>query len=667
MSLERLQRLLLGRVATPMRFFELCREYVRKLAHEYGGPVVLAFVGPNSRMILPVMAHSAEADGDSHADEVAIFVDMLTVFASQSYVLGSAKNPMSVDDDQNNSRSTALGPKTQKSTSWMFDRLVESIIDGGVVQGSPGFFRAHRGKEVCRHKEEVLIEYECTLQSISSNNEAKHVECRILEPSLGGEVAATGGIDLADAWFIRVFRFAPRTAGPELYLLVIAQENPDNESLFLKLSDEAAIAGYRIIDELRSQVSSVNPRYISRYFQIEIGEKRLEEVLDRAEQGRGMVYGEFLRSLFDGRGHEVSMRRLLRFASEKGLLPRLTAYIPEKGKARRYAKYLLELKTSKPRLARQLAANGNSRVVVVASPRGGVGKTTVSYALARYLAQRGDKTCFVELDLASPTVYTLDKEFEDFLSVDNPVQAWTDPVTHLMDVWSTAKGTIPRKKRLDSVLQHHVFGYDKEDRLHVIGASPRAQRPGDMLAQARAQGGDVRFLRDLIDVLRSKEYKWIFIDTAAGLRDFSMAALLAEVADVALIFAHATKPSLLTALVHLAYWYADEKEETLPIRILALNEVRDIDDSLFKDMDAVDDFAVHWGNSKKNGLLPLESGSFLVDRPDLCAGICRIPWHEPWSRPEGDSDGQLGLRGVAGADGLLKAIGADVEDTDNGS
>jgi hypothetical protein len=659
---ERLQKLLLDETTTPIDFFKLAREYVMKLAVEYGGSFVLALVGPDSRMILPVIAHSDESLDEFRAQEIGIMVDVVTVFASQNFVLGSEK--WNLDQrDHKNQKPTATGG----AQPWMFDELLDKIAGGGSVTAAEGLFRVARGREVREHSKGALSEFEFSLQSLDGTD-SKEVLCRVLEPNLGGDVAITAGIRLSDSWYIRVFRYAPHTPGSEVYLLVLAEEQQEKRKQFLELSQESALGAYRIIEELRSQMSSVNPRYISRYFQIELGTARLRDVLDRAALGANTVYGEFLRSLFDGRGHDVSMRRILRFARGQELLKRLEPYLPkeaekaadakmreEQKKVRDYFKLLSKTEdVTKP--PKSVSPKGKSRVAVAVSPRGGVGKTTVSYALAGYLAQQGKKTCFVELDLASPTVYTLDENFSRFLRKYNPGGVWADPVAHLMEIWSEASGAKDRRKKLAAALGTHIFRPEKSGLLHILGASPHAPRPGDMLAETRVQGGDVRFLKDLIEALESENFEWIFVDTAAGLRDFSMASLLMGKADVAMVFAHATKLSILTGLVHLTRWYQDIKNP--PRRILVLNEMREIDLSLFRDLEAVDDFAAHWGNSKNGDLLPIKEGGLLTNHPGLCDGLSKIAWHEPWIRPERGSDLARDLTDVDGMTDLLDFIGA---------
>jgi cellulose biosynthesis protein BcsQ len=639
-SLERMQELLLTEVVSPIKFFELCRSYVKKLASEFEGAVALVLVGADSQVILPVMAHSFESQTGLEADEIEHIIQMMTVFASQSYKLGSDDQPSLGPSQNAQTAPSATGTApSEPAAPWAFDELVHSLRSRGAKSKSAGPFRVKLREQVGQSAGGNILEWKCTIQGLPPK--ATHAkDCRVLEPNLAGGISEVAGTKFPDEFFVQISRYTPYSRGSEIYFFVIAEAKLDKQNDFSRLAQEATIAGHRMVEELRSQVSSLNPRHISRFFQIEFGKRLMKYVMTRAAAGQHGFYGEFLRSLFDERGHEVAIRRLLRFAKQESLLDRLQPYLP-KTAGSRTLQYMDILHNAKGRKSGQAAHATGSRstVVVAASPRGGVGKSTVSYALARYLADHGEKTCFVELDLASPTVYSLDEGFAEFLQKYNPGEAWTDPITRLIDVWSKVgvSGRNERRKRLERELRSHTYRYGVPNQLQVIGASPRQHRPGDMLALQRAREGDVHFLDDLVSCLRAEQYQWIFIDTASGLRDFSMAALLMGKADLAMIFAHAAKPALLSALVHIAHWY--EGVTKPPRRILVLNEVRAIDELLFENLEAVDDFAVHWGDSQNDGLLPIGGGAGLfASDPSLCDGLSKIAWHEPWSRPERDSD-----------------------------
>lgn len=133
------------------------------------------------------------------------------------------------------------------------------------------------------------------------------------------------------------------------------------------------------------------------------------------------------------------------------------------------------------------------RVIVVASPKGGVGKTTVSTNLAVGLAQSG---------LGSTVVVDLDMQFGDVASGLALVPEYTLP-----DTVHGAASSDPLL--LKTFLSRHPSG------LHVVAGSDSPAAGDSVTAEQVGR---------LIDTL-SREFRYVVIDTAPGLSDHTLVAL----------------------------------------------------------------------------------------------------------------------------------------------
>ena len=155
----------------------------------------------------------------------------------------------------------------------------------------------------------------------------------------------------------------------------------------------------------------------------------------------------------------------------------------------------LELTRARDVAAQAAAAPGrpDRRVIVVASPKGGVGKTTVSTNLAIGLARSGQ---------GSTVIVDLDVQFGDVASALAMAPEHTLP-----DTVHGAAATDPLV--LKTFLGRHPSG------LFVIAGSD-SPAAGDAVTAAQ--------VAQLIDTL-SREFRHVVIDTAPGLADHTLVAL----------------------------------------------------------------------------------------------------------------------------------------------
>ena len=139
------------------------------------------------------------------------------------------------------------------------------------------------------------------------------------------------------------------------------------------------------------------------------------------------------------------------------------------------------------------AATQRGKVVTVASPKGGVGKTTVSTNLAVGLAQRlPQSTVLVDLDV----------HFGDVASALNVTPEFTLP--------DMAHGPASRDPlALKSYLHQHQTG------LYVV---PGSESP------AAADAVTSKDITQLLDTL-AQQFKYVVVDTAPGLGEHTLAAL----------------------------------------------------------------------------------------------------------------------------------------------
>jgi len=143
--------------------------------------------------------------------------------------------------------------------------------------------------------------------------------------------------------------------------------------------------------------------------------------------------------------------------------------------------------------AGQVERRPHHRVIVVASPKGGVGKTTVSTNLAVGLARSGE---------GSTVIVDLDVQFGDVASALAMAPEYTLP-----DTVHGAASNDPLV--LKTFLGRHPSG------LYVVAGSDSPAAGDAVTAEQVAR---------LIDTL-SREFRYVVIDTAPGLADHTLVAL----------------------------------------------------------------------------------------------------------------------------------------------
>jgi cellulose biosynthesis protein BcsQ len=372
------------------------------------------------------------------------------------------------------------------------------------------------------------------------------------------------------------------------------------------------------------------------------------EILKRVFNGKTTRWDrDFLLLLLEQeRGHEVVVRRLLRYAhGDPGWRPQAATFIhqlpaaPSYDMVRAYWRELDEAPPDKARKPPKGSRKKGTKVVTVAAPRGGVGKTTVGYFLAGRLAAAGLKTCFVELDIADPTVYFVDEKLRKNLrDRADKGKGGDNPIAALWDRWADDGPKGLRKAVKDLPYAKTVRSRDGTKRtFDVFPAVPFevSGRAAEVLAAATASKNHAEFLSDLVAALEEAGgYHYVIVDTAAGLRDFSAAMVGLKETDVVLMLAQPTKLSVLSSLESLGH----RPKGTAARRLFVLNAARDIDRELFAGVEEVIDFCVHWGRNGDNKSTFKSMERMVADFRQNCDGYCRIPWNEGWMRLEVNVD-----------------------------
>ncbi len=297
------QALFLEDQNSPFDLYRRTAEFFDELARVAGSPLAIALVARDSRMILPFLCHPTPPQ---ELQPFAALIEMTTIFSMQRYRLGSIKHTDPQDDDK----------------TWFFD----VITHPDVVQ-TGAFVRFRRtGEPRMTPKEDVpLREYSGEYElEVTDPSLAQRGTCSVYMPYYGrrgytegdsqaGQFVKQPTVTHFQNCRVRAVRYAAHQTGAEVFLLIALPAEPWADA---EQSDQictSAITGaFPLVDELRRQVSTANPRYVSRYYQVKLG----TAVLDRVFSGKMTPWDQSFLWLFleEDRGHEAVVRRLLRYA-----------------------------------------------------------------------------------------------------------------------------------------------------------------------------------------------------------------------------------------------------------------------------------------------------------------------------------------------------------------
>lgn len=654
MELERLQQsLFLKDEETPLKLYRKTAEFFDKLAEEAKSPLAVALVARDSRIILSFLCHPKPRP--EILEPFPELVEMATVFAMQRYELGSTRSERH-EHDHLWLFDVATHPKVIETGGFVRFQRDDSTLS--VTSGKDGKdvpLRRYSGRYSC----EIAVEASSEDKTPPPPTEGT---CSLFMPHFGPKPdvpsqerarepgAATSGNAPANSapkieYFkdcrIRAIRYAAHQTGAEVFLFISLPSSPTvSEEAVAQVCSFAITGTFPLVDELRRQVSTANPRYVSRYFQITLGQK----ILDRVFSGtRTLIDGEFLRLFLEReRGHEVVVRRLLRYAFKRyqGAVGAQVGQLPKGRTYKRVRQYWDELTRGDPPQWAPVrsAERKKTKVIVVASPRGGVGKSTIAYFLAGQLALRGKKTCYVELDIADPTVYHVDEELRKHIQRRAAEKGGDhNPMATLWNKWRKE-----RRDGLEKAIEKAAFKKEvgaPEDKGHVFSvfAAMPFEVSGSaakLLAAATASDNHTEFLSDLTKVLRgSEKYEYIVVDTAAGFRDFTEAMVSLKETDSVLIVTNPTKLSILSTLESF-----DDNPKIAAQRMLVMNGARDIDRELFVGVEEVIDFCIHWARNGADEDAIDDMQRMVHAFRSNCAGYCLVPWNEAWVRMEVNVD-----------------------------
>jgi cellulose biosynthesis protein BcsQ len=599
-----------GELGDPYTLYEHTRSYLTALCTEISQPLALLITTRDSRVILPVASVP-----EQYADHFRELIDMGTVFTTQRYRLGSKLNA------------------GDEGGLWLFDVLTQSS----------SALRCQRRKQT-KYKDKSRRKYPYACSKLGDAGSPTQ-ECLLYTPRLPVPDDPGPYLRLYDDIAIQAIRYPSSRSGAEVYLFVATSGDISPHTLD-DLCKELLGVGSRLVDVFRNETSSVNPRYISRYFQIKIGRDLLLDALRKNKPTE--VEKKFISAFFQTT-HDVSVRHLLRechkdkqvWKNTVSLIKSMKSKDDDRRAIKDVQRYIEQIEKKEepcqPHPEGRKPTPRSGYVVVAASPRGGVGKTTVLYSLASMFARK-HKACYIELDLASPTIYYINRRYRWFLR-KNASEYETDPMPEIFEEW--AAGQQRSEDDLARLLKKFRYIDKDSSELHVYALSPKvppvdgapeAFGVGDLLARATSLGSHRRFMTGILGALRNRlHYDWIFVDTAAGMRDFTGAMTGMPEADVILMLCHATKLSLLSTLRN----FMHGSDSSAARRLLVINEVRDIDELLFGNVDAVRDFVDHWSNDDGTGPLGPQTATIMMKNlRDSCRNVCPIPWNESWRRPE---------------------------------
>ncbi len=626
-------------VDDPVVFYNRFHEFVESLSQDLKRRILLVVLSSNGDVILPVWGLSPEGDEGLAALSLT-WKDLALAISTGGFDLGS-------DSSQDG----------QEKRDWLFDVIrTDPFLERGKVFT---FERTReRGRPVTPRNRPPSFRY--TFKYTDSSG-SKECDCYVPRFDKAGEVLGS-----VDAFCATAIQFPSHQTEANVWLLIMTDGMPDERLKTLMATNLVAV-GYRLVDELRSQVSSVNPSYISRYFQIEFGGRCVKHLAGLVAERGGVEFREaFFEFLFGRAIHGIAARHIIRQLSAEPSLKKITDEQASRRPGHALSAYLNDLATTRaldPWRKKQYASYrarssqqsrlNRCRVIVSASTRGGVGKSTISYGIASLLAfMVGIKVCFVEMDISSPSVFFFNPEYRKFIELEGPKrQLEPDPITKLMKTHDGNTATFRDQ------LERCTYQPPKDvPQLHIIGASPNRLADAQYISQSHLTGGTKAFTQDLIAALAGDGFDWVVIDTGAGLRDFADAVSQEESVDLLLLFSRPTKSALLSACMSFSHGAKD-----VP-RILVVNESRDIDRILFGGADQMQDFIEYWAGVKltADGEGPPQDVSMggravdgiVKDFRRSCYGVVNVPWHEKWSR----LDEIATSRTIPGLNDLLEAV-----------
>ncbi len=386
------------------------------------------------------------------------------------------------------------------------------------------------------------------------------------------------------------------------------------------------LLGWRIADEIRSQISTMNSRYIGRYYQIKLGLECVKKVLKLEKISK--EFESFLMNFLIENEDLIVVRNILRNLRKEEKLWSKFFKLSHKWKIqndledyianislKKVARRKNMLGTKKTRLNQE---NKVGQCILSSSSRGGVGKTIIALAYANYLGHNDESVCFLEMDIPSPTLYYLSNRLR---------RKKTDPWISLMKKFNRADG---KDISEESVMEAMID--EPELNIKLIGALPPEERTktAEMLTRADSIGYFKKFIPLLIAKLK-KSFEWIVIDTPAGFRDITATLANLDCIDLNLIFATPVKSSLMNVVKNISMG-----REGLA-QILVLNKARYIDKELFGSKEGIFDFMLH-NKLSQNHLDFFEVKKDVEEMLEKCHGVCSIGWFEGWERIEDIDD-----------------------------
>lgn len=238
------------------------------------------------------------------------------------------------------------------------------------------------------------------------------------------------------------------------------------------------------------------------------------------------------------------------------------------------------------------------------SSRGGTGKTTLAYGIARRIADLDQDVCLLELDLTEPSLASL---------CDIPSNGRDSVPALIKDLMFDPKSVTPENihKRIDVILHR-----DPESKLAILAAPPN---PSEELAPAlnygTAIGMAIHALSSVYKCLDERGYH-VIIDAPAGVDGLAVPAIVSlpkagKVAYVTTTY----KPSIDSFFNDVMWKFFEEdiRESGLPDVHLILNKVRPFDTIWFQTRATCN----KWFQEKHDRSLP-----------DFIRDVMIVPWAE---------------------------------------